>query len=413
MTATEPEPAPRRRAAFGFVLVTLLLDTIGFGIIIPIVPGLIAELTGGDVVDAAAWGGWLMFSYAFMQFLCAPVVGNLSDRFGRRPVLLVSLAALGLDYVLMALAPAVGWLFLGRVLAGMAGSSGTTAQAYVADVTPGTDRARAFGLVSAAWGFGFVIGPVLGGLLGELGPRVPFWVAAGLAGTNFLYGLFVLPESLPRERRRPFALSRANPLGALRSFRHVPTVLPVVAVYFLYMVGHDTNPAIWTYATMDRFAWGPREVGLSLGLVGVVSVIVMAGLVRPLIDRLGEGRTVVFGMSLMAAGFAGFALAGNQWVMLAMIVPYCLGAVASPALRALGANRVGDDEQGALQGVYASTASLSAIVSPPVMTAVFAYFASADAAVHFPGAPFLLAGVLTVLGLGAFRRTVSLRTATA
>jgi DHA1 family tetracycline resistance protein-like MFS transporter len=402
-----------RRAALGFILFTLLIDTIGFGLIIPIVPGLIEELTGGNVVHAAVWGGWLMFTYATAQFLCAPLAGNLSDRFGRRPVLLCSLAALGLDYVFMALAPSVTWLFVGRLIAGIAGSSSTTAQAYVADVTPRDERARAFGFISAAWGFGFVIGPVIGGLLGELGPRVPFWVAAAMSGLNLLYGLFVLPESLPPEGRRAFSVARANPVGAARHLARHPALLPILGVYFLYMVGHDTNPAIWTYATMDRFGWGAAEVGLSLGLVGVISVIVMAGLVKPVTARLGESRTVVIGMALMAAGFCGFAFAKTQWLMLAMILPYCTGALASPALRALGANRVGDDEQGALQGAFASTSSLSSIISPPVMTMVFGWFAAEDALLPFPGAPFLLAALLVTLGLFAFRRIGTPKGATA
>lgn len=399
-----PDRSRVPRGALAFLLATVLINTIGFGILIPVTPALIASLTGDGIEQAAAWGGSLMFVYAFTQFLFAPIMGNLSDRFGRRPVLLIAIAALSVDYLLMALAPTIGWLFAGRLLAGMLGATAPVANAYMADISSGADRARNFGLIGAAWGVGFVLGPVIGGLLGEFGPRVPFWTAAALSAGSCLFGLLVLPETLARAKRRPFAIRRANPVGTLLQLRGHALLLPMLGVAFLYQLAHDANPSVWSYATMVRFDWTEFQVGLSLGLVGVMSIIVQGFLIRPVIARLGEPRAVVTGLALMSFGFAGFAFAREGWQMLIMIVPFCLGTFAMPALRSLASNRISDSEQGALQGAFSSTASLSAIIAPPVMTGLFAWFAGGGAPFTFPGAPFFLAAVLALASLLSFRR---------
>jgi len=390
------------RGALPFILVTVLLGAVGFGIIIPVLPKLLSELSGEGLDRAAVYGGWLMFAYALMQFFFAPVLGSLGDRYGRRPVLLLALAVLAADFLVMALAPTLGWLFAARIASGIAGATGTTASAYVADITAAADRARSFGRIGAAWGVGFVLGPVAGGLLGEIGWRAPFYAAAGLAFVNLAYGALVLPESLPRARRRAFSLARANPAGALIALRRDGPLLAFLAVVLLYQIAHDTNPAVWTYYTMYRFGWGEAIVGLSLGLVGLSSALVQGFAVGPVVRRLGEPRTVILGLTVMALCFVGIALAPAGWMVLVLVVPYCAGGVAMPALRGIRANRAADDAQGELQGAVTSTISLAAILAPLAMTRTFERFSGADAAVHLPGAPFLLAALLILLGLGAF-----------
>ena len=403
-------PGPGARSAGGlvhaksFVLITVLIDTIGFGMIAPVVPELIQELTGEGLSEAARYGGWLMFAFAGVQFFAAPLLGNLSDRVGRRPVLLVSLAALGLDYVLMGFAPTLGWLFAGRLISGAAGATFSTANAYVADVSGPEDRARNFGLISAAWGLGFILGPAFGGVLGAYGSRVPFFAAALLAGVNVLYGLFVIPESLPRERRRPFDPRRANPIGALAQVRKYPVVLGLLVVMVPYQMAHDANPATWAYYTMLKFGWTERTVGLSLSVVGVAIMGVNALLVAPAIARLGEVRAVVLGFSAMAFGFFVFAFATETWMMFAAIFPFALVGIAQPALRGMMANRVPADAQGELQGAIGSLMSLTMIVSPLIMTQLFGYFSSDAAPLYFPGASFFAAGVLALVALALFVR---------
>jgi len=404
----------RERHAMAFILLTVLIDTIGFGIVIPVTPELIMELTGEGLSGAARFAGGLLFAYALMQFVFAPVLGNLSDRFGRRPVLLASLFALGLDYVLMGLAPSIGWLFAGRLIAGAAGATSATANAYVADVTPPGQRAQRFGLVNAAWAGGFVVGPVIGGLLGGLGPRVPFFAAAGLALANVAYGALVLPETLRPEARRPFTLTRANPVGAVLQMRRHPVVLLSLGALVLYQIAHDANPSTWSYYTMLKFEWSERMVGLSLGMVGICMTIVQAGLIGTIIAKLGEKRTVFTGMVLMATGFLGFALApGSVWMFL-FVVPFALGTVAMPALRGILSAQVEADAQGELQGAIASLVSLTAIVAPLLMTQLFAFFTDAAAPIFFPGAPFVAAALLTfasALLLARVLRGVAPRTA--
>lgn len=397
----ETPPAAGRRA-LAFLLVTVLLDTIGFGIIIPVVPELVMELTGQGLSSAATYGGWLMFVFAFMQFLFAPVLGNLSDHLGRRPVLLTSLGAYAIDYLLMAVAPTVTWLFVGRAVAGIAGATGATANAYIADVSPPEERAQNFGLIGAAWGLGFILGPVIGGVLGEYGARVPFYAACALAAANAVYGLVAIPESLAPEHRRPFRLARANPVGSLRAMRRFPVVMGLFVVLVFYQMAHDANPAVWTYFTMMKFDWTEGQVGLSLGVFGVLNTLVQALLIRRVIPVLGEVRTARVGFAMMAAGFVGFAFAPTEATFLACMLPFALGGLGMPAVRGILSNAVPLDAQGELQGAMASVMSLTMIFSPLVMTRLFHAFTVEGAPVFFPGAAHLAAGLLSLAALVTF-----------
>ena len=383
------------KRAMLFILITVLIDTIGFGIIAPVTPELIMELTGESLSEAALYGGWLMFLYALTQFFAAPILGNLSDRFGRRPVLMASLFTLGLDYLLMAMAPDLTWLFVGRAIAGVAGATFATANAYIADVSNAEERAQNFGLLGSAWGLGFILGPVIGGVLGEYGSRVPFFAASALAGANVLYGYFVLPESLPVESRRPFKLVRANPVGALSQMRRFPGVLVLFGALLLYQLAHDANPSTWTYYTMLKFDWTERDVGFSMGVLGISITLVQGLLIRVVIPKLGDRGTVLLGLLIMAAGYLGFSLATEGWMMLVFIVPFALGGLAMPALRSILSNRVGANSQGELQGAMSSLMSLTAIIAPVFLTQLFGYFTSAQAPFYFPGASFFMAALLT------------------
>jgi DHA1 family tetracycline resistance protein-like MFS transporter len=400
------EPGSSRRA-LTFIFITVLIDMIGFGIIIPVMPELIMELTGEGLSRAARYGGWLLFLYALMQFFFAPIIGNLSDRFGRRPVLIFSLVAFGFDYLLMGLAPTIAWLFAGRFVAGIAGATHSTANAYIADVSPPERRAQNFGLMGAAFGLGFILGPVLGGLLGEYGPRVPFFAASGLALCNAVYGFLILPETLPAEERRRFDLRRANPVGALAQMRRYPVIVGLFGAFVLYMIAHDANPATWTYYTMLKFDWTEREVGYSMGFVGLGVALVQGFLIRAAIPRMGELRAVYLGFALMSLSFVGFAFASAGWMMYAFIVPFSLGGLATPALRGIMSNRVPANAQGELQGALASVMSLTAIVAPLFMTQLFGYFTSDAAPLYFPGAPFLTAGVLLLGSIAVFAGVMS------
>ncbi|OON71086.1 TCR/Tet family MFS transporter [Hymenobacter sp. CRA2] len=417
-----------RKAALGFIFVTLLIDVIGFGIIIPVVPKLIQQLTGGSISDAARYGGWLVFAFAVMQFLFSPVLGNLSDRYGRRPVLLFSLFGFGLDYLLLVFAPTIGWLFVGRLLAGVTGASMTTATAYIADVSTPEKRAQNFGMVGAAFGLGFIIGPAIGGelshwapqvlgWLGQLtgsvldvhrwGPRVPFMVAALLTFVNWLYGFFVLPESLDAAHRRPFDLRRANPVGSLRQLQRYPVIFGLVgSLIFIYVAAHATQ-STWSYFTMEKFGWNEAWVGRSLAVIGALVAVVQGLLIRYINPRLGSERSVYVGMMLYALGFLLFAFATQGWMMFLFSVPYCLGGIAGPAIQGLISAQVPPNEQGELQGGLTSLVSATSIVGPPLMTGLFAYFTGPKAPVYFPGAPFLLAAVLTVISALLAARSLS------
>lgn len=395
MTATQGS-----RLALAFIFITMFLDTMGLGIIIPVAPRLIAELsghpgTGAVSMSAAAWwGGWFATSYSAMLFLFSPLIGNLSDRFGRRPVLIVSLLALGIDYLITGLAPTIWWLFVGRILSGIAGASYTTANAYIADVSPPEKRAANFGLVGAAFGIGFVVGPALGGLLGEYGTRLPFFVAAGLSVANALFGLFVLKESLPPERRRKFELWRANPLGALLAIRRHSTVLGFVGIFVLMRLAHDANPVIWSYYVYLKFHWTPHDVGLSLAFLGLVMAAVFGFLTRILIPRMGEGRAAYIGLMSGAIGFAGYAFATQGWMMYPWMLVWSFMGLAMPAINGIISKQIPANEQGEVQGALASVGGVTSIVAPIVLTNIFAYFTAKTAPVFFPGAAFLTAGAM-------------------
>lgn len=406
MDATGPVAGPPAgkvgRHAAGFVCVTVVIDAMGIGIIMPVMPDLIQELTDLPIGAAALWGGYLTFVYALMQFAFGPVVGNLSDRFGRRPVLIASLAALTADYLLMGVAPTLWLLFLGRLLAGVAGATHSTANAFIADLTPREKRAQGFGLIGAAFGVGFILGPVIGGLAGELGTRAPFFVAAALAFANLCYGTVVLPESLPVERRRRFVWSRANPLGALVQVSRLPRVGWLVAAFFLFGLAHYVYPAIWSFYAKAAFAWSSAEIGLSLALVGIGFAVVQGGLIRVVLPRFGEARTAWAGFVLSIGGLVWVAFATEGWMALAVIPVTALGAIVTPALTGLMANATPDNAQGELQGVLSSVSAVTMIVTPVFATQMFGHYTGAGSPVYFPGAPFLAASVIMTLALVPF-----------
>jgi len=400
--ALAPTAAVRRHAA-AFVMVTVVIDAMGVGIILPVMPGLIAELTALPVGAAARWGGYLTFAYALMQFAFGTVVGNLSDRFGRRPVLLASLTMLTVDYLIMALAPTIWILLLGRTLAGIFAATHSTAQAYIADVTPPEKRAAGFGLIGAGFGIGFVLGPLIGGLAGEFGTRVPFLAAAGLAFLNVAYGLLVLPESLPRDRRRPFSFVRANPLGTMRQLGRLPTVGWLIAAYFLFETAHWVYPAVWAFYAAEAFGWSSADIGVSLALVGVGFAVVQGWLIRLVLPRLGVARTAGAGLAVNVVALCAIAFATQSWMVYAIIPVVALGAIVSPALTALMSNAVPDDAQGELQGALTSVLAVTMIASPVLMTQLFAAFTAPGAVPHFPGAPFFAAALLIAAAFVPFR----------
>jgi len=391
--------SPKRPAALAFIFVTILIDVIGLGIIIPVMPTLIEQLTGEGISQAARYGGYLSFAYAAAQFFFAPVMGGLSDRFGRRPVLLAALLGLGCDYLFLALAPTLGWLFVGRVIAGITGASFTTATAYIADVSPPEKRAQNFGLVGAAFGLGFIVGPLLGGFFGDFGPRVPFIAAAALSLLNFLYGLFLIPESLPAGQRRPFEWARANALASLLRLKHYPQIIGlVVALVLLYLAGSATQ-SVWTFYTILKFGWGLKLISYSLGVVGLGALVVQGGLVRAAIPRLGAARSMVIGLLCYITGFVLFAFASQGWMMFAFTAVYALGGLAGPAMQGAISGQVPPSEQGELQGTLTSLISATGVVGPVLMTSLFTFFTSKSAPVYFPGMPFMVGAGLTVVAL--------------
>ncbi|HLA70545.1 MAG TPA: TCR/Tet family MFS transporter [Steroidobacteraceae bacterium] len=383
------------RAALTFVLLSVFIDSLGFGIIIPSLPSVIMQLTGEPLATAADWGGYLMAVYALLQFFMAPVFGNLSDRFGRRPMLLGSLFAFGVDFLVTGLATSMLWLFVGRAFAGVFGASFSAAGAYIGDISDDTNRAKNFGFIGAAWGCGFTLGPVIGGFVAEhIDPRAPFFVAAGLAFANVAFGLFALPESLPVERRRAFEWKRANPFGAFKSLTHLPMVAGLLFAMFLYQIAHDSLPAVWMFYTQEKFGWNPAQMGLSLTFVGIMTVIVMGGLTGVVVPRLGERRSILLGFGLMTVGFLGYAFVPQGWMLYPALAIGSLGGIANPAVQSVMSKQAGPTSQGELQGANASIASVAAVISPVFMTQMFSYFSSPDAPVLFPGAPYLISGVL-------------------
>ncbi len=391
--------AGNRQAAIGFIFITLLIDVMGWGLIIPVMPDLIAQLKGITVNQASPYGAWLLSAYAITQFLFAPVIGNLSDRFGRRPVLLGSLIGFGIDYIFLALAPTYGWLFVGRIIAGITGASFTTAAAYIADVSTPETRAKNFGMIGAAFGLGFIIGPALGGLLAGWGIRAPFYAAAGLCLVNALYGYFVLPESLKKENRRHFEWKRANPLGALKFLKKYPDIGGLAICFFLIYFAAQAVQGNWSFFTIYRFQWSEKMVGISLAVVGLLVGLVQAGLIRIVNPILGNKRSIYLGLFLYSIGLILFAFATEGWMMFAFLIPYCLGGIAGPALQSTLAGHVPPNEQGELQGALTSLMSLTTIIGPPIMNNLFAYFTNEKAPIHFPGVFFLLGALLMLASL--------------
>lgn len=387
-----------RKAAMQFILITVLLDMLGIGIIIPVLPKLVTTLYGGDISAGASIFGWFVASYALMQFVFSPVLGNLSDAYGRRPIILTSLLGAGLDYLFMAFAPTWKWLFVGRIISGLTGANFTAANAYIADVSPPEDRAKNFGLMGACFGVGFIVGPALGGLLGEYGLRVPFLAAAVLNLLNALYGFFVLPESHARENRRPFDFRRANPLASLGGLSRYPVVLGLTATITLERLAHDSLPSTWVLYTTYRFHWTELNNGLSLALVGIMYALVSGGLTGKIVSGLGERRAIIFGLMIGTLTFLAYGLATKGWMLYAMIVVGSLGGVAMPAVQALITKLVSATEQGAVQGVLSSIQAIASILGPLMATNLFAYFTSASAPVPLPGAAFLVSALCCATG---------------
>lgn len=400
---------PQGQAAIGFIFVTLLIDVMGFGIIIPVLPKLIQHLIHGSISSAAIWAGWLSFAYALMQFLFAPVIGNLSDKYGRRPVLLSSLLGFGVDYLFLAFAPTIWLLFVGRIVAGITGASFTTASAYIADVSPPEKRAANFGLVGVAFGIGFIIGPALGGLLGNYNVRLPFITAAALALLNAAYGFFILPESLSPENRRPFSWLRANPVGTLMNLSKYKEVIGLALSLFLVYIAVQSVQQVWTFYTIEKFGWNNAVVGASLAFVGLLIAVVQGGLTRIIIPKFGQERSIWAGLLLYSAGLILFACASKGWMMFVFLIPYCLGGIAGPALQGYMSNSVPANEQGELQGGLTSLMSLSSIIGPVLMTSAFAFFTKPGAPLQFAGAPFAIGAVLmlvsTLLAVRSFKKT--------
>lgn len=391
-----------------FIMLTVMIDAMGIGLMVPVMPDLIREVNGGSLANAALWGGILSTAFAVMQFLFGPAMGNLSDRFGRRPVLLISLLVMAADYVVMALAGSIWLLLVGRIVGGVTAATQSTAYAYMADITPAAGRAKTFGLVGAAFGAGFVLGPLMGGLLAEYGTRAPFWAAAVLATMNAMLGWSVLRETVTEERRRPFYWRRANPFGALKQLKKLPGVQRLLFLYFLYHVAFAVYPSIWAYFGTERFAWEPRIIGISLGLFGISMALVQAGVIRLTLDWLGERGTVVLGYLVAILGYGLISVVTSGTWALILTPLAALAGIIPPALQGVMSRRVADNAQGELQGALTSATSLSMILSPLAMTATFAYFTARDAPIYLPGAPFMLACGLSLLGLVLFlsrRRT--------
>ena len=387
------------RAAFAFVFVTVLLDMLALGVVIPVLPALVVAFRGGDTASGAAIYGVFGSVWAAMQFVFSPVIGSLSDRFGRRTVILLSNVGLGLDYVLMAIAPTLGWLFVGRVISGITSSSFSAASAYIADVTPPEDRAGKFGMLGAAFGIGFIVGPTVGGLLGSVSLRAPFWGAAALSLTNACYGYFILPESLPPERRARFRWKHANPIGALQLLRRHPGLTGLALAGFFSMLAHDSMPSTFVLYGDYRFGWSEKTVGLVLGAVGVASMIVQGGLVGRIVRALGEPRALAVGFICGAIGMSVYGLAPTATLFMAGIPLTAFYGLASPSLRSLMTNHVGPSEQGQLQGANASIMGIASLIAPIMFTQTFAAAVKSRGAWHLPGAPFLLAALLLVAAL--------------
>lgn len=393
-----------RSPAIIFILITVMINSMGIGLMMPVMPDLMLDLTDKtDLAKAALWSGYMVSGYALMQFLFSPTLGNLSDRFGRRPVLMFSMGLMTIDYLVMALTPSLALLFAARLMAGAAAATFSTANAYIADISPKEKRAANFGLTGAAFGMGFVFGPALGGFLGELGPRVPFFAAAILTFCNLAFGYFVLPESLKAENKRPFDPKRANPLGVFKQIRKFPAVAWFLVAIFLYDLAHYVYPAIWHFFAKENFGWGPADIGLSLMVVGIGFAIVQGYLIRKMLPRLGEAKTALLGLVLNVVVLIVLGLSTEGWMVYALVPITSLSAIVTPALQGLMANRVPDNAQGELQGAVAGLAGLAFVCTPIVMTQLFAVFTD-DSGLYFPGAPFVAAAVFSALAIIPFIR---------
>lgn len=403
------------QAALGFIFVTMLIDVIGFGIIIPVLPKLIEKLIHGTISQASLYAGFMLLAYSVMQFLFSPMVGNLSDKYGRRPILLCSLLGFAIDYLFLAFAPTIGWLFVGRIIAGITGASFTTASAYIADVSTPEKRAQNFGMIGVAFGIGFIIGPFLGGVLGGWNVKYPFFAAAGLALLNAAYGYFILPESLSLDHRRPFEWKRANPMGSLLQLKKYPSVTGLAASLFLVYFAAQSVQSVWTFYTILKFSWSEFLVGSSLAFIGLMIAMVQGGLIRVTLPKLGLERSIWMGLLLYSFGLILFAFANQTWMMFAFMVPYALGGIAGPALQGLMTNQVPANEQGELQGGLTSLMSLSSIFGPWVMTSLFYYFTNFKSHRYLPGAPFILGALLmllaALLAIRSFKRAKNIPSA--
>ena len=382
-----------------FIFITIFIDITGLGIIIPVIPALITELIDGSISEAAKYSGWLMFSYATLQFLFAPFLGGLSDQYGRRPVILLSLFGFGINYLVLALAPNIIWLFLGRIFQGIMGASLTTASAYIADISTPEKKAQNFGLIGAAFGLGFILGPVIGGYLGQFGSRVPFIAAAAFTLINLIYGYFILPESLDKKNRRKFDIKRANPIGTLMSLKRYPVISGLLICIVLFNIAQHATHSTWTFFTIEKFDWSEKLVGYSLGFIGLLAAIVQGGLIRVIIPKLGNIKSVYFGMIFYILGLSLFAFAEEEWMVFAFAIPLSLGGISGPALQGIMTNKIPDDEQGEFQGGMTSLVSLTAIIGPLLMTNLFSYFTSENSFYYFPGAPFMVGAIISFFGL--------------
>ena len=392
----------RQNLALTFILLTVTLDAIGIGIIFPVMPDLMMQVTHGSLAQAAVWGGVIVTSFAVMQFLCGPIVGNLSDRYGRRPVLLVSVAVMAADYVVMALAQTVWLLLITRMINGISSATQSTTSAYVADISAPDDRARRFGLIGAGFGIGFVAGPIIGGLVAGIDARAPFWVAAGLGAANFLFGFFALPESLPADRRRPFSLARANPLSSFAAIRKLPGLRRLLLVSFIYALTFNVWPAIWSYYGHEAFNWSAQWIGISLAVFGLGMAFVQAVLMGPIVRLLGERRTAEVGMTLEVVTYVFYGFVTSGFWALAATPFTSAGGISGPALQGMMSRATPEDQQGELQGINTSLNAMAMILAPLVMTSIFAFFTSPSAPIHLPGAPFLLSAVLMVAAVAVF-----------
>jgi MFS transporter, DHA1 family, tetracycline resistance protein len=397
--------SPQSKLTLICVLITIFLDMLGYGIILPVLPSLIGELSGGSVAQAAVIGGYLVFAYSLMQFMFGPALGNLSDRFGRRPIILIALAGLTIDYTIMGLANSLVLIFIGHTIAGISGASVATATAYIADITPREKRAHRFGLIGAAFGLGFIFGPVVGGLLGELGSRWPFYAAAMLAGANLAFGFFVLPESLGKDKRRPFNIRRANPFGVLFSIgRNSPVVLWLLAVLGLFVLASQSFPSVWNFFTIEVLQFSSAQIGIALGTFGIGFALSQALLIGPVTKKIGEWSTVLLGMLAAAIAFIGTAFIHSELPLYAFLVFGSLAGLAGPAINSLMSRQVADNAQGELQGAINAVNSLAAIIGPLAATQLFSLFTQAERGTpgYFPGAPFLGAGILVAIAAGLF-----------